>query len=178
MRSCAGVSFRGAPRLYCLSRKSNGTRFAAATSSTIIDSKRCSSGQKNMLAVIDANYDSLTVCTSPWSKWHFRSASHSRGYLRLRRTDDCSDRFESSAMTNLASPGGPWKLSYWLWAGEVARSWVTLGYRSLRRLRNRHAIAPAAFGFIQSLIGRLYDLLQRRTVFGESRNSDANGHLG
>ena len=130
-----------------------------------------------MLAVIDANYDSLTVCTSPWSKWHFRSASHSRGYLRLRRTDDCSDRFESSAMTNLTSLGGPCKLKYWL-ARKAAISRVTLGCRSLRRLRNRDAIASAAFGFIQSLIGRLYDLLQRRTVFGESRNSDANGHLG
>ena len=50
-----------------------GLPFAARTLFMIIERRRYSSGQKNMLAIIDARCDSQMECTFLWSKLPFRN---------------------------------------------------------------------------------------------------------
>ena len=63
MKNSIGVSSRRAPDRCYSSLTFNGTVSAAPISSTIIESKRYSSGRKNMLASIDGITGSSTVHT-------------------------------------------------------------------------------------------------------------------
>ena len=92
MKNSTGVSSRRAPDRCYTSLTFNGTVFAAPTSSTIIESKRYSSGQKNMLARIDGITDSSTVHTSQWSKRRPRSELPRRAFSRSHRMGACGGK--------------------------------------------------------------------------------------
>ena len=64
MRNCAGMSLQEVPRRCYSSRIYSGTSFAGQTSSTTIESKLYSSGQKNMPASTDANIDRRVAAIS------------------------------------------------------------------------------------------------------------------
>jgi hypothetical protein len=81
------MSFRVAPRRYCLSPISRGTAFAHRILFTTIESKPYSSGQKNMPAIIDVSIDSHPARISRWSRPHFRGGLRKLDYSRSSAKD-------------------------------------------------------------------------------------------
>ncbi len=90
MNSCAIKCCRGQLRLCFSSPTWTGRAFAAPTSSTIIDSRRSSSGQKSTLASTGRAISSRTAPISRWSRRRFPNATRNQDCLQQLWRGDCN----------------------------------------------------------------------------------------